>query len=121
MNALHGTIVVDNNGTYVTEAIQTGRVTEISATSITVASVDGYTRAYVLESSTVVDNGTDKIASVVTGHTVNITAAVSGDTATATQLRDQNLSTGQQNGGQQGGGPAGAGPGGRAGAGTVTG
>ncbi|MDT4988197.1 MAG: hypothetical protein QOI74_2291, partial [Micromonosporaceae bacterium] len=120
MNALHGTIVVDNNGTYVTEAIQTGTVTDISATSITVASVDGYTKAYVLGASTVVDNGVDKIASVANGHTVNITATVAGDTATATQLRDQNLGTGQQrDGGRQGGPPAGN-PGGQAGTGTVT-
>jgi len=87
--ALHGTIVVSDNGQYVTEEIQTGKVTAISASSITVASTDNYTKTYVLGSSTTVNNGNAQIGSVATGHTVSVTATVSGDTATVTQLLDQ--------------------------------
>jgi hypothetical protein len=101
MDALHGTIVVNDNGSYVTEAIRTGTVTAISATSIMVASTDGFTKSYVIGPSTQVDNGTDKITSVSDGRPVNITATVSSDTATATEIRDQSLDSagGQQQGG----------------------
>jgi hypothetical protein len=119
--ALHGEFVVQNSsGGYVTEALQTGKVTAISATSITVASADGYTKVYVLGSSTTVDNGADKISSVVAGHTVTVLATVSGSgdaaTATATAITDQNLAGSAQNNqnnppnGEQGNPPAGGQP-----------
>ncbi|RSM40291.1 hypothetical protein DMB66_57355 [Actinoplanes sp. ATCC 53533] len=120
--ALHGTYVVsDGNGGYVTQESQTGTVSAVSATSITVKSVDGYSKTYVVGTSTTVDNGADQIADVATGHTVRVVATVSGNTATATTVTDTNLATTTQQGGtqqggtqqggtQQGGVPGGGGP-----------
>jgi hypothetical protein len=94
--ALHGTFVVPDNGGYATRELQTGTVSAVSATSITVASADGYSRTYLLGSSTVVDNGNDKISSVATGHTVTVVASVSGDTATALEVDDRDLAGGRR-------------------------
>jgi hypothetical protein len=80
--ALHGTFVVsDGNGGYVTEETQTGKVTALSATSITVLSSDGYSRSYTVTSNAV--------SGVATGHTVRVLATVSGQTATATRVDDE--------------------------------
>ena len=47
--SLHGEFVVpDRAGGYATELTQTGTVTAISATSVTVRSVDGYSQTYVI-------------------------------------------------------------------------
>jgi hypothetical protein len=83
---------------------QTGKVTAVSSGSITVASDDGYSKTYAVNSSTEVDGGNDQIGSVRNGETVTVVATASGDTATATSILDQTLA--RQNGGF-GGGPAG--------------
>jgi hypothetical protein len=107
MAALHGTYVVsDGSGNYVTELTQTGTVSAVSAGSITVKSTDGYSKTYTVTTSTSVDNGSDKISSVATGHTVRIVAS---SKAVATTITDTNLSTTQNGAGQNGAGQNGAG------------
>ncbi|MFI7602559.1 hypothetical protein [Actinoplanes sp. NPDC049681] len=112
--ALHGTYVVsDGSGGYVTQETQSGTVSKVGATSLTVKSADGYSRTYVVGSATVVDNGADKIADVAAGHTVRVVATTSGDTATATTIVDSEPAAGTtaQGGDQQGGFPGGPGGG----------
>jgi hypothetical protein len=102
MAALHGTYVVsDGNGGYSTELTQTGTVSAVSSSAITVKSEDGYSKTYAITSSTSVDNGSDQIGSVVAGHTVRI---VADSKASATAITDTNLSGGQNQGGQNQGG-----------------
>ncbi|UQU64422.1 hypothetical protein COUCH_36625 [Couchioplanes caeruleus] len=125
MAALHGTSVVpDGNGGYVTQETQTGTVSAVSSTSITVKSEDGYSRTYVVGGSTSVDNGADQIADVQSGHTVRVVATTSGETATATTVIDSSLASAQQQdgGGMRPGGPGdgGAGQGTQGGAATGT-
>ena len=104
MAALHGSYVVsDGNGGYSTELTQTGTVSAVSAGSITVKSADGYSKAYVINGSTSVDNGADAIGDVAAGHTVRVVATSAGNTATATTITDTNIATTTQQGGGQGG------------------
>ncbi|MET0425463.1 MAG: hypothetical protein ABW046_16380 [Actinoplanes sp.] len=110
--ALHGEYVVsDGNGGYATQLTQTGTVSAVSSSSITVKSTDGFSQTYVITSVTSVDNGQDQIADVVTGHTVRVVATSADSTATATTITDSDLAstTQQQSGGQPGGGAPGAG------------
>lgn len=97
--ALHGDFVVpDGNGGYTTERLQTGDVTELSATSVTLTSKDGYKQTYTLDSST------QKTGDVKQGDTnVTVVAKVSGQTATATSL-GKGLEPGQRQPGQRRGG-----------------
>ncbi|WP_426514260.1 hypothetical protein ACPPVO_28730 [Dactylosporangium sp. McL0621] len=97
--ALHGDFVVkDGNGQYVTQRLQTGAVTAVSATSITAKSEDGHATTYVVGDGTKVDNGAAKIADVKSGDTVTVIGTVSGDTATASEITDTALMR-QGNGG----------------------
>ncbi|WP_020664098.1 hypothetical protein [Amycolatopsis benzoatilytica] len=90
-NALHGDFVVaDTSGGYVTERLQTGTITEISATSVTLTSKDGYKQTYVLNTATV-ETGSPK-----SGDNVTVVAKVDGSTATATSLGEaQQFGNGQ--------------------------
>jgi hypothetical protein len=100
LNALHGDFVVaDATGGYVTERLQTGGVTELSATSVTLTSKDGYKQTYTIDSST------QKTGDVKAGDNVTVVAKVNGTTATATTL-------GEAISAQRGTG-TGAGPGGQ--------
>jgi hypothetical protein len=105
--ALHGTLVTGSDGSYVTRMTQTGRVTAVSSTSITVKSTDGYAESYGLSSSTTVNGGQSQASATQTGHTVTVVATESG---AATTVTDQSLASTGQNGqnGQngQGGFPA---------------
>lgn len=101
--ALHGDFVVsDGNGGYVTERMQTGEITEISATSISLTSKDGYKQVYTIDSST------RKTGDPKTGETVTVNATVSGNTATATTIGKPGQLQRGQNG--QGGQPGQGGP-----------
>ncbi len=101
-DALHGDFVVsDGNGGYSTERLQTGEITEISATSVSLTSKDGYKQVYTIDSSTR-KTGDPKI-----GETVTVTAKVSGNTATATTLGKDGQNQRGQNGGQPGQGQRG--------------
>lgn len=115
-NALHGDFTASNgNGGYLTERLQTGTVTAVSATSIGLRSADGYTGTYTVGSSTVVDQGQDTIDKVANGNTVTVVAALSGGNGTATTVTDLTLE--QANGGGFGGGGFGGGRGGGGGGG----
>ncbi|WP_326566898.1 hypothetical protein VSH64_34315 [Amycolatopsis rhabdoformis] len=95
-DALHGDFVVtDPTGGYTTERLQTGAITEISATSVTLTSKDGYKQTYVLTSSTQQSSTAPK-----TGDNVTVLAKLSGTTATATSLEPVTTATGR--GGQPG-------------------
>lgn len=90
--AVHGDFVVpDGNGGYLTERRQTGKVTQLSATSVAVSSPDGFMSTYVVDAATRVDNGANKITDVKTGDTVTVLAKVSGGSATATSIADRAL------------------------------
>ncbi|UOZ08546.1 hypothetical protein [Amycolatopsis sp. WQ 127309] len=99
-DALHGDFVVANpNGGYTTERLQTGDVTELSATSVTLTSKDGYKQTYAL------DGSTQKTGDVKTGDTnVTVVAKVDGQTATATSLGQAPAGQGQRQPGQRRGG-----------------
>ena len=109
-NALHGDFVVSSNGSYVTDRLQTGTVSAVSATDITVASADGYTQTYTVNSSTSVDRGNNSISNVVKGNTVTVIATLSGSTATATTIEDRSLDTNGGNAGPGGSGGLGGPP-----------
>ena len=104
LSALHGDFTVSDNGSYVTERMQTGEITAVSATSITAKSADGYTQTYVINSSTQVDEGSEQVSALKSGATVTIIAKLSGDTGTATSVSDQQL-TGGRGAGQPGQAP----------------
>jgi hypothetical protein len=107
-DALHGDFVVASGGRYATERLQTGTVTAVSATDITVRSTDGYVQTYVVGSATSVDQGADSISEVAKGNTVTIVAKVSGQTATASTIEDTSIDSRAGRGGTgQGGGPGG--------------
>jgi len=95
MSALHGDFTVSENGSVVTERLQTGEITAVSATSITAKSTDGYTQTYVINSSTLVDNGDEQVSALKTGTTVTIIAKLSGDAGTATTISDQAAAAGR--------------------------
>ena len=90
--ALHGQLVVTKpGGGYQTVDVQTGQVTAVSTTSVTLKSADGFSKSYVVAASTVVDAQRDGIGSVKVGNQVTLLASVSGSTATATSITDLTL------------------------------
>ncbi|MFI6031741.1 hypothetical protein [Amycolatopsis magusensis] len=105
--ALHGEYTVsDGKGGFTTEVMQAGEVTEISATSATVKSQDGYTKTYAIDGSTTFGRqGT--AADIAGGDTVTVTAVPNGDAATAKTITER---TTQLQGGPQQGGPQGQQP-----------
>jgi hypothetical protein len=90
--ALHGQLVVAKpGGGYQTVDVQTGQVTAVSTTSITLKSSDGFTKSYAVTSSTLVDAQRDGIGSVKVGNQATMLATVSGSSATATSITDLTL------------------------------
>jgi hypothetical protein len=90
--ALHGQLVVARpGGGYQTVDVQTGQVTAVSTTSITLKSADGFTKSYAVTSSTLVDAQRDGIGSVKVGDRATMLATVSGSSATATSINDLTL------------------------------
>jgi hypothetical protein len=85
---IHGQATVPNGNGYETLAYQTGTVSTVSTSSITVKSADGFEQTYAVTSDTLVDAGRDGIGSVKQGDTVNVIATVSGSTSTARQIND---------------------------------
>ena len=95
---IHGVFTVPkSNGGYQTLDVQRGKVTAVSATSVTVQSADGYTVTYTVTSKTLVDAEAAGIGSVKKGDSVFVTATVNGTTSTATNIAD--LSVFKQSGG----------------------
>lgn len=100
-DALHGDFTVSENGSYVSERMQTGEVTAVSATSITVKSADGYPQTYTIDSST------QKANNPANGSNVTVLAKVSSDTATATSITDSSQTPTNGQGGPGAGRPNG--------------
>jgi hypothetical protein len=85
--SLHGEFVVaDGAGGYTTELTQTGTVTAISPTSITVRSEDGFTQTYVIP--TTAGNAGAPFAA---GNLVVVRATRNGQTATVTTIGTPNF------------------------------
>jgi hypothetical protein len=89
---VHGTVTVRTSSGYKTLDIQLGTVNNVSPTSITVASPDGYTKTYAVTSATLVNSQAAGINSVKAKDQVSVVATVSGtsatDPATATSIVD---------------------------------
>jgi len=95
--ALHSEYVVLRDSSYVTMAGQTGTVTEVSGTSLTVKSEDGFSRTYAVGSDVQVTQGmrqrggsagsTLSLSNVTAGATVRITALKNSDTYTAQTIQ----------------------------------
>ncbi|MFD8498341.1 hypothetical protein [Amycolatopsis sp. NPDC059657] len=95
-DALRGNFVVpDANGGYTTERLQTGTVSELSATSITLTSKDNYKQTYTIDATT------KKTSEPKNGDTVTVTAKVDGATATATTIGTPGQMTRGGNGGRR--------------------
>ncbi|MBW3668247.1 MAG: hypothetical protein KY443_03445 [Actinobacteria bacterium] len=86
--AVHGEFVTRHGDGFRTMATQTGTVTAVSETSITVKSADDYTKTYAVDANTVVNAGRDGIDSVKQGDTVDVHAVVDGDTYRAMRIED---------------------------------
>jgi hypothetical protein len=91
-SALHGEFVMAD-GT--TELLQTGKVTQVSATSIDLASTDGYTKSYTINSATLSDAG------VKTGDQVTVIAKKSDNAAISVVDRTTTPQDGRGQRGQQ--------------------
>jgi hypothetical protein len=88
-NAVHGDFVVRTaTGAFATERVQTGKVTKLSATTLTLTSDDHYVGNYLLNASTVINRGAITIDDVKLGDTVTVIATLSGSTATANTVTD---------------------------------
>lgn len=77
--ALHGEFVVSDGSGTVTERLQTGVVTSVTATSLALRSTDDFAATYALPS------GTD-VSSLATGTTVTVIATVNGSTLTVVSI-----------------------------------
>jgi hypothetical protein len=108
--AIHSDAVIsDGNGGYTTRRTQTGTVTAVSGSSITVKSADDFSSTYAITSSTTVDSGSSAVSDIQTGDTVSVVGTVSGNSATATALLTGSAATNQGPGGGQGPGGLGQG------------
>lgn len=96
--AIHSEYVVLEGSNYVTMAGQAGTVTDVSATSLTVKSEDGFSRTYSVGSDVQVTQGmrqrggtsagsTLSMSSVTTGTSVRVTALKNGDAYTAQDIQ----------------------------------
>jgi hypothetical protein len=87
---LHGEQVVQQGTKVVTIDEQVGKITAVSATTVTIRSSDGFTATYVVGSTTRIGkNRTQvKISAVVVGDTVRVEGVKSGGSVTASQLMD---------------------------------
>jgi hypothetical protein len=87
---IHGSFVTPKRGGgYQRVATQRGTVTEVSATSIKVTSVDGFEATYVVTAETIVNAKRDGIAAVKHGDTVGVLAIVTSGTSTAVRIVDR--------------------------------
>jgi hypothetical protein len=85
---VHGTITTHTSSGYKTIEYQTGQVTSVSPSSITVKSADGYSDTYVVTSKTVVDSQAGGISSVKTGDQVSLEATPQSGKDTAVNIVD---------------------------------
>ncbi len=108
--ALHGEYVVLQDGAYVTQYEQTGTVTDVTSTAVTVESSDGFTRSYLLGSDVVVGSqqamrqqGGGAAASqlstadIAAGGTVRVVAVADGSDYAAVSVTVTTATAGQAN------------------------
>jgi hypothetical protein len=89
---LHGQFIVRASGGYQTVDVQTGLVTAVTGTSITLRSSDGFTGSYtVVAGATIVDSGHAGIGSVKVGDQASLQATVTGSIARAARIDDLTL------------------------------
>ncbi len=89
---VHGQVVVPKaGGGYQTVDIQQGTVTAVSSASITLKSADGFTKAYKVTSSTLVNAQRSGIGSIKVGNKAVVSATQRGSTATASRITDLTL------------------------------
>jgi hypothetical protein len=93
--AVHSEYVVLQNGSYVTMAGQLGTVTDISASSMTVKSDDGFTKTYALGTDVVVAEGMRQRGSGSTGTTLTLADVKSGSSVRVTALKESDKYTAQ--------------------------
>jgi hypothetical protein len=86
---IHGEFVRPNgsNG-FQTVDIQSGQVTDVSTSSITIKSADGFTKTYSVTTNTLVDAGRDGIGNVKKGDNAVINAVISGGKSEARNIND---------------------------------
>ncbi|MFH5879928.1 hypothetical protein [Arthrobacter sp. NA-172] len=94
--AVHSEYVVLQNGSYVTMAGQLGTVTDISASSMTVKSEDGFTQTYVLGSDVVVAQGLRQRGSSSSGTTLTLADVKAGSSVRVTALKESGKYTAQR-------------------------
>lgn len=87
---IHGEFVTSApGGGYQTVATQSGEVTAVSATSLTVRSEDGFSRTYTVDDNTLVNAGNEGIADVENGDDVRVMALVVDGKANAVSVNDR--------------------------------
>jgi hypothetical protein len=86
---LHGDFTTRKaGGGYQTVKVQVGQVMDVSTTSITVTSADGFSGVYVVTANTVVDAQRDGITSVTKGDQVQVLATTVKNKDTAVNIVD---------------------------------
>ena len=86
---LHGTgVIKKTDGSFQSIAVQRGFVTAVSATSISVKSLDGFPATYVVSSTTKINGRNGKIADIKKGNEVAVQATVTSGTSTASRIID---------------------------------
>ena len=86
---LHGEVVLSKEGGGTqTVLVQRGVATAVSATAVTVKSIDGFTTSYVVNGDTKIKADEDEMASVAKNEELLVVAPKSGDKHTATVLLD---------------------------------
>lgn len=87
-DVLHGQFTVSTPGGDREVLVQTGHVTAVSSTSITVSSTDKYTHTYTVQSSTIVDSQSGGISTVAVNDQVRLQAVAQGGGDVATNIVD---------------------------------
>ena len=90
-SALHGQFVISGtSGSTTTEQIQTGTVSAVSSTSLSVKSTDGFTGTYVV--------GSVDVSAATVGTSVTVLATVSGNTLNLVSARTSSSTAANANG-----------------------
>lgn len=93
--AIHSEYVVLEGSNYVTMAGQAGTVTDVSATSLTVKSEDGFSRTYAVGSDVQVTQGMRQRGGTSTGSTLSLSNVTAGASVRVTALKDGDSYTAQ--------------------------
>ncbi len=87
-NVIHGEYTIQDGSTFRTITVQSGQVTSVSPTSITVVSPDGVSETYQVQPSTVVDSQAGGISSVAAKDQVRLQGLLQSGKRTATNIVD---------------------------------